>query len=98
LHHTTFQALEAAWRGVFHLVRAIETGSQLKLYLLDISKAELAAEAELAADLSSTGDLRESRAWRILVEETGGMGEHARGVVAGNYSFSRSVGDGGRVS
>ena len=38
LHHSTFQALEAAWRAVFHLVRAIETGSQLKLYLLDISR------------------------------------------------------------
>ena len=98
LHHTTFQALEAAWRGVFHLVRAIETGSQLKLYLLDISKAELAAEAELAADLSSTGDLRESRAWRILVEETVGMGEDAWSVVAGNYSFARTVGDGEMLS
>jgi hypothetical protein len=42
--------------GVFHLVRAIETGSQLKLYLLDVSKAEL------AADLSAADDLRESQA------------------------------------
>src|ERR1035438_7097223 len=87
LHHTTFQALEAAWRGVFHLVRAIETGSQLKLYLLDIS------QAELAADLSSANDLRGSRAWRMLVDETTGMGEDAWSVVAGNYSFARTAGD-----
>src|SRR5664279_460372 len=38
-----FQAMEAAWRSVFFLVRRIETGSQLKLYLIDISKQELAA-------------------------------------------------------
>ena len=87
LHHTTFQALEAAWRGVFHLVRAIETGSQCKLCLLDIS------QAELAADLSSANDLRGSRAWRLLVDETTGMGEDAWSVVAGNYSFARTAGD-----
>ena len=65
LHHPAFQALESAWRAVFHLVRATETGSQLQIYLVDVSKAEL------AADLSAADDLRKSRAWRMLVEETG---------------------------
>ena len=87
LHHPTFQALEAAWRAVFHLVREIETGSQLKLYLLDISKAELAAE------LNTADDVRDSRVWRILVDETVGKGGDAWSVVAGNYSFTRTVGD-----
>ncbi len=44
LHVPAFQALEAAWRALFFLVRRIETGSQLKLYLIDISKEELAAD------------------------------------------------------
>jgi type VI secretion system protein ImpC len=87
LHHPEFQALEAAWRAVFQLVRAVETGSQLQLYLLDISKAEL------AADLSATDDLRQSGTWRILVEETVETGGDAWSVVAGNYSFARTVGD-----
>ena len=87
LHHPTFQALEAAWRAVFYLVRAIETGSQLKLYLLDISRTEL------AADLNSAAGLRESRIWRILVEETVGTGGDAWSVVAGNYAFTRTAGD-----
>jgi type VI secretion system protein ImpC len=87
LHHSRFQALEAAWRAVFHLVRAIETGSQLKLYLLDVSKSEL------AADLSAADDLRGSHVWRILVKDTFGTGEDAWSVVAGNYSFARTVGD-----
>jgi type VI secretion system protein ImpC len=80
LHHSTFQALEAAWRAVFHLVRATETGSQLKVYLLDVSKAEL------AADLSAADDFRESRVGRIL-------GGNEWSVVAGNYAFARAVGD-----
>ena len=44
LHTPDFQALEAAWRAVFLLVRRLETGTQLKLYLIDISKAELAED------------------------------------------------------
>ena len=84
LHHSAFQALESAWRAVFHLVRATETGSQLQIYLVDVSKAEL------AADLSAADDLRKSRAWRMLVEETGGDGWS---VVAGNYAFAQTVND-----
>ena len=87
LHHSAFQALEAAWRGVFRLVRAIETGSQLKLYLLDISKAEL------AADLSNPSDLQQSGLWRILVDETVEVAGDEWSVVAGNYAFARTAGD-----
>ena len=87
LHHSTFQALEAAWRGLFHLVRAVETGSELRLYLLDISKTEL------AADLNSADDLRQSRVWRLLVGETVESGEDPWSVVAGNYSFTRTMAD-----
>ena len=87
LHHSAFQALEAAWRSVFQLVRATETGSQLKLFLLDISKAEL------AADLSAADDLRQSRTWRILVDDTVGTGGDPWSVVAGNYSFAQETGD-----
>ena len=87
LHHPEFQALEAAWRAVFQLVRAVETGSQLRLYLMDVSKAEL------AADLIAADDLRQTGTWRILVEETVETGGDAWGVVAGNYSFARTVGD-----
>src|ERR1039458_4608927 len=77
----------ARMRAVFHLVRAIETGSQLKLYLLDVSKAEL------AADLSAADDLRESQVWRILVRDTVETGGDPWSVVAGNYSFARTAGD-----
>jgi|HubBroStandDraft_1064217.scaffolds.fasta_scaffold00420_17 type VI secretion system protein ImpC len=82
LHNPDFQALEAAWRAVFLLVRRLDTGSQLKLYLLDISKEEL------AEDLGSTTDLRNTGVYRLLVEqsvETPGAEPWA--VVVGNYSF-----------
>ncbi len=82
LHNPDFQALEAIWRATFFLIRQLETGSRLKLYLFDISKAEL------AADLNSAEDVRNSGGYRLLVERavlTPGADPWA--VVVGNYSF-----------
>jgi len=82
LHTPDFQALEAAWRAVFLLVRRIETSSQLKLYLIDISKPEL------ANDLASAPDLRATGAYRLLVEKSVGTpGAEPWAVIAGNYTF-----------
>jgi type VI secretion system protein ImpC len=83
LHHPDFQALEAIWRATFLLVRQIETGARLKIYLIDISKQEL------AADLSASDDFRKSGIFRLLVEkaiDTPGADPWA--VVVGNFSFS----------
>ena len=55
LHNPLFQGLEAAWRGLDHLVRNVETDSQLKIYILDVSKAELLADVAAANDLRRTG-------------------------------------------
>jgi type VI secretion system protein ImpC len=41
LHHADFQALESAWRGLFFLVRRLETGDNLRVYLVDLPQAEL---------------------------------------------------------
>ena len=88
LHNPHFQALEAIWRATFLLVRQLETSSQLKLSLIDISKDEL------AADLSSAADLRETGAYRLLVEksvETPGAEPWA--LIVGNYSFGAQKAD-----
>ncbi len=73
LHVPALQALEAAWRAMFFLLRRIETGSQLKLYLIDVSKEEL------AADLMSSSDLRATGAYKLLVEKTVGTPGANRG-------------------
>jgi len=41
LHHAQFQSLEAAWRGLYFLVRRLETGENLRVFLLDLPQAEL---------------------------------------------------------
>jgi type VI secretion system protein ImpC len=81
------QALEALWRATFLLVRQLETGSQLKLYLIDISKQELAADL-LSGNNTSAKDLRDTGVYRLLVEqsvETPGAEPWA--VMVGNYRF-----------
>jgi len=43
LHNPDFQELEAAWRMLEFLITHVETDETLKLYLIDVSKAELVA-------------------------------------------------------
>ena len=81
LHVADLQALEAAWRAVFFLVRNVETDSRLKLYLVDISKQEL------AADLRSSENLRATGLYRLLVEKTVGTpGAEPWAVLPANYT------------
>ncbi len=44
LHHARFQALEAAWRGLYFLVRRLETGENLRVFLLDLPREALTSE------------------------------------------------------
>jgi type VI secretion system protein ImpC len=88
LHIPDFQALEAAWRAVFFLVRNIETDNKLKLFLIDVSKEELAEDLLQARNLNSTG------VYRLLVEKTVGTpGAEPWAVIAGNFSFGPSLDD-----
>ena len=77
LHQPAFQALEAAWRGLFFLVRQLPTDVNLKIFLLDIAKPEL------AADLVAT--------FELLVEKV--PGAEPWSVLAGNYTFDQSADD-----
>jgi len=88
LHYPAFQELEAAWRGLSFLVSRIETDDLLKLYLLDISRAEL------AADLGSAEDLRGTATYRLLVEQTVETpGAEPWSLLVGAYTFDNSLRD-----
>lgn len=62
LHHPDFQALEALWRGVYGLVRELETGTTLKLQLVDTCKDEL------AADLTAADNLQGAKLFQLLAD------------------------------
>jgi type VI secretion system protein ImpC len=88
LHVSEFQALEAAWRAVFLLVRQIDTDEMLKIYLVDLS------QDELRADLKSSPDLRSTWTYRLLVENATSLsGGEPWAVIVGNYTFGRNQAD-----
>src|SRR5690606_27576306 len=54
MHNEKFQKLEGSWRGLNHLVMNSETGSQLKIRMLNISKKELSRDLEKAVDFDES--------------------------------------------
>ena len=77
LHHPAFQSLEAAWRGLYFLVRRLETGDELKIYLMDLP-AEALLTPEGLAELRHT----------VVTEGSGTIGSVPWAVIVGLYSFS----------
>ena len=63
LHHADFQALEASWRGLFFLIRRLSTDENLKIYMVDIAKPELAADMVATYELLIEGA---PQAWSVL--------------------------------
>ncbi len=79
LRDRRFQLLEAAWRGLFFLVRRTDTGSDLRLYILDLTKEELAEDVKADA--------------AIFKQIAAGRNGDPFAAVFGNYAFAPSVDD-----
>ena len=83
LHHPHFQSLEAAWRSVYFLISRVETGRQLKIYMLDVTKQEL--EQDLA------GEVEASSMHKLFCEPA--INDIPWSVLVGNYTFEDKVDD-----
>ncbi len=84
LHARRFQELEAAWRGLFFLVRRTETASDLRIYILDVSKDEV------TSDLRNLDGPTGSRISKLFAA---GTNEDPWAAVAGNFAFLPNVDD-----
>ena len=69
LHYPDFQRLEASWRGLNYLVMNSETGTMLKLRLLNISKADLLKDLERAVEFDQSALFK-----KVYEEEYGTFG------------------------
>ncbi|MEP7074269.1 MAG: type VI secretion system contractile sheath large subunit [Acidobacteriota bacterium] len=88
LHDHKFQAMEAAWRGLFFMVRRIETDSDLSIHILDASKDELADH------LKSSGNLSDTVLYKTLITDAiDTPGGEPWSVVIGSYDFSPTIDD-----
>ncbi len=84
LHTDDFQTLEASWRGLHYLVMNTETGTQLKLRLLNITKKELLTDLEKATEFDQSSLFK-----KVYEEEYGTFGGNPYSALVADYSFSR---------
>ena len=90
LHNEEFQKLEGAWRGLHYMVNNTETDEQLKIRVMNISKA----------DLGKTLKRYKGTAWdqsplfkKVYEEEYGQFGGEPFGCMVGDYHFDQSPPD-----
>src|SRR6185503_8630534 len=50
MHHPDFQKLEGSWRGLRYLLNNSETGTQLKIKVLNVSKKDLLKDLQKAPE------------------------------------------------
>lgn len=88
LHHPDFQSLEAAWRGLYFLTSRLETGEDLRLFLFDVTRDDLAAMLGTAEDLEATAIYK-----RLVGESTETLGAEPWALMGGDYIFGQTRND-----
>jgi type VI secretion system protein ImpC len=84
LHDPQFQRLEATWRGMFYLVMGTETGTQLKLRVLNATRDELQKDLDKAVEFDQSNLFK-----KIYEEEYGTFGGNPYSLLLGDYEFGR---------
>ena len=88
LHDHKFQALEAAWRGLFFMVRRTETDTDLSIKILDVGKEELSHHLKDADSLSNTILYK-----TLIADAIETPGGEPWSLIVGSYDFSPNVDD-----
>lgn len=88
MHDENFCKLEASWRGLHYLVSRAETGTMLKLRLLNAKKEEIQKDLEKAIEFDQSVQFK-----KIYEEEYGTFGGSPYSVLIADYEFGRSPQD-----
>lgn len=83
MHHPDFLKLEGSWRGLNYLVMNSETGTQLKIKLLNVSKKELGRDLAKAVEFDQSDTFK-----RIYENEFGVPGGEPYSALIGDYEFT----------
>jgi len=84
LHNATFQKLEGTWRGLKYLLDQSETGTQLKIRVLNASKKDLLRDLQRAPEFDQSAMFK-----KVYEEEYGLFGGEPFGALVGDYEFSK---------
>ncbi|CAH1653467.1 MULTISPECIES: type VI secretion system contractile sheath large subunit [unclassified Chelatococcus] len=88
MQHPAFQKLEGSWRGLHHLVTNSETGSNLKVRMMNITKPELHKSLTTAVEFDQSVIFK-----KIYEDEFGTPGGEPYAALIGDYEFSASAND-----
>ena len=88
MHHPDFQKLEGSWRGLNFLVNKSETGQQLKIRVMSVSKKDLLKDMEKASEFDQSTLFK-----KIYEEEFGMFGGASYGALIGDYEFGNNPQD-----
>src|SRR6185503_1029500 len=83
MHLEEYQKLEGSWRGLHHLVSESETGTMLKIKVMNVGKKELGKDLEKAIEFDQSALFK-----KIYEEEFGTFGGAPFGALIGDYEFS----------
>ena len=85
LHQADFQRLEASWRGLKFLMSQSETGTMLKIKVLNVSKKDLLRDLQRAPEFDQSALFK-----KVYEEEYGVFGGTPFGCMIGDYAFDKS--------
>ncbi len=83
MHDEKFQKLEGSWRGLNHLIMNSETGTTLKIRMLNLSKRELFRDLDKAVEFDQSQTFK-----KIYEEEFGTAGGEPYGAMIGDFEFT----------
>lgn len=88
MHNERFSKLEGSWRGLNYLVMNSETGTSLKLRMLNISKRELSRDLQRAVEFDQSQTFK-----KLYENEFGSPGGEPYGAIIGDYEWTNHPDD-----
>ncbi len=88
MHNPKFSQLEGSWRGLHHLVQNSETGTSLKIKVLNVSKRELSRDLQRAVEFDQSQLFK-----KIYENEFGTPGGEPYAALIGDYQWSQHPDD-----
>ncbi len=88
MHDAKFTKLEGSWRGLQHLVMNSETGTGLKIRMLNVTKRELNRDLTKAVEFDQSNIFK-----KIYENEFGTPGGEPYGALIGDYEWSNHPDD-----
>jgi type VI secretion system protein ImpC len=83
MHNENFQKLEGSWRGMHYLVHNSETGTSLKVKMLNVAKKDLLRDLKSASEFDQSALFKQ-----VYEEEYGTFGGSPFAALIGDYEIT----------